>query len=336
MLSSAALVSQGVAGAGVIAGLGVAMKHFKLVPDNTGDVVAKLIYWSFNPAFTFYNIAQLQTGALVNEALIAFSCIVVVSMGLLAGGALVLAWGEKNLLNSLMILLVCGFSNVSSLPLHLAGSLPMLRKPDIYSYLTSYIATQSLLMWGCFYPVAVILLRRQQNSESESNTIELVEKGTDGEEEGQVEGQVEERETLPELSFIKILILVFNPQTLSCIFGIIVALIPPLQAFLFGETFTLFSTVTRTLGDANVPGHLLILGIGLIPLKVVSEWPLLLAAASLRLIVVPALVFVFLLTVLRPLVLHVPLEVAWVPLTLASTPTNLGILVIALMLGSKG
>ena len=141
---------------------------------------------------------------------------------------------------------------------------------------------------------------------------------------------------LPSLSISTILILVFNPQTISCILGIVVAMIPPLQSFVFGETFTLISTVSRTLGDANVAGHLLILGIGLIPLQVVSEWPLLFAAAALRLIIVPAIFFTFVLTVFRPLVASMPLEVAWVPLTLASTPTNLGILVIALMLGSRG
>jgi hypothetical protein len=58
----------------------------------------------------------------------------------------------------LLLAMVC--SNVGSLPLYLAASLP-LPKPDVFSYLTIYIAAQSLFMWGLYYPCAVFYLQRQ-------------------------------------------------------------------------------------------------------------------------------------------------------------------------------
>jgi len=84
-----------------------------------------------------------------------------------------------------------------------------------------------------------------------------------------------------------------------------------------------------------VGSHLLILGLGLFPLTVSSEWSLILTASLLRLFLVPSVVFV-LFSFVSASFASLPLEPKWVALTLAITPPNLGILVIAERLKSKG
>ena len=129
----------------------------------------------------------------------------------------------------------------------------------------------------------------------------------------------------------------FNPSTVGVLAGIAVSLIPALQHFVFDSQFTLLSNVARTLGDMNVGSHLLILGLGLFPLHVETAWPLVLVASLVRLVLVPSVIFLLFAAVAHTFFMQrLPLEPRWVALTLASTPPNLGILVIADRLQSRG
>ena len=213
-------------------------------------------------------------------------------------------------------------------PLYLAGSLGALRKPDVFSYLTIYIATQSLLLWGVFYPIAAVYLSRR--APATAAAVELREMTDSDKDEG-------DRSSPPPLvpasppavSLRTVLPLVANPVVLAVLAGTAVALVPPVQRLLF-ETVPLLAAATETLGSCNVGAHLLILGMGLYPLQPLAAWPLLSLAACVRLLLVPALAFLLYFLLLHPR----DLTLAWVPLTLSGTPTNLGVLVVAALFGA--
>jgi predicted permease len=178
---------------------------------------------------------------------------------------------------------------------------------------------QSLLLWGVFYPLAALYLSRNPSSEP----LELEELSEE-----------EQPQALPvpppRLSLRSVLVLVANPVVVAVIAGTIVALITPLQQVLFVEA-PLIANVAETLGNCNVGAHLLILGFGLYPFRPLSDWPLLALAACVRLLLVPSVVFVLYFLLFHP---SVDLTLAWVPLTLSGTPSNLGILVVANLFGA--
>jgi predicted permease len=334
MLATAGAVVQGVAGAGLVAACGALLKRFGIV-DNAGSAaLSKMIYSLFNPAFAFFNIGRVSHAVLAEGVWVMFACVAACSLSAMLGSLLLLAWPPQPPLMRVMVIAAVCFSNVGSLvrqcrfscplshcvfqPLYLAGSLGGLRKPDVYSYLTLYIAMQSLLLWGVFYPLAALYLSRNPTPEP----LELQELSD------------EEPKAVPvpppRLSLRSVLVLVANPVVLAVIAGTIVALITPLQQVLFVQA-PLIANVAETLGNCNVGAHLLILGFGLYPFRPLPDWPLLALAACVRLLLVPSVVFVLYFLLFHP---SIDLTLAWVPLTLSGTPSNLGILVVANLFGA--
>jgi hypothetical protein len=295
----------------------------------TGPNLAKLIYFLFNPFFAFATIGKVPRSVLYSELYIVLFCVMVVSLGVVLGVVLVLSWGQKQRMLQCMTVMTVAFSNVGSLPLYMAGALPMLDRDEVYSYLVVYISTQSFLMWGCFYPLCMVYIR------SEETPLPPVEMERISVSSGEEEELSLDSISGPKVPVKEVLKHVFNPITISVIVGVIVALIPPLQHFLF-VTFPLLAKVASTLGDANVGAHLLILGLGMYPLKLESEWLLVIVSTLVRLLIVPAVFFTFMLVFFRSFILSLPPALSWVPLTLSGTPTNLGMLVMADRFGSKG
>lgn len=325
-LSVTVTVIQGVIGAFVVAGTGTVAKARRLVPEGTGATVAKLIYWIIGPLFAFNSIGRVSIG--LPHLLVAVGALSVVTSSFGVGLLVLLAWGSLPATNRVVVLMMTTFSNVGSLPLFLAQALPYLQKPDIFSYLVVYIATQSLLMWGIFFPAAMVYLSRVRAREA---VVEMAAVGDSG------SPQPTPTPEAP-LKVLQVVGLVFNPSTVGVLAGIGVSAIPALQRFVFASSFTLVANVARTLGDMNVGAHLLILGLGLFPLHVETAWPLVLVASLVRLVLVPSVIFTLFAAVAAATSFSqaLPLEPQWVALTLASTPPNLGILVIADRLQSRG
>ncbi len=329
MLSTAASVVQGVVGAGLVASAGAALKRAGVVNDVGAASLSKMIFFLFNPAFAFFSIAQVSPSVLLDGAWIMLSATAVLCVSCSLGMLLLVAWPRQDPVTRVMVLTAVTFSNVGSLPLYLAGSLAALRKPDVFSYLTVYIGTQSFLMWGVFYPSAMLWLARQHRLQHAA-AFELA--SIASEEEGSSPEQQSDAvpPAPPAVTCRSVAGLVFNPVVLCVMAGVLTALVSPLQHFLF-VAFPLFARVAETLADCNVGAHLLILGFGLYPFRVATEWRLLSLVTCVRLVIVPAVVFVLYFLLLHPR----DLTLAWVPLTLAGTPTNLGVLVIAGMFKSE-
>ena len=127
------------------------------------------------------------------------------------------------------MLLAAVCSNVGSLPLYLAASLP-LQKPDVFSYLTIYIATQSLFMWGAFYPCSVLYLNRADRLSAQQKDVQL-EEVTD--EETASQPPPEPTDVPPPLTATDLLRLIFNPVVIAVLAGVLVSSIVPLQTLLF-------------------------------------------------------------------------------------------------------
>ncbi len=352
MLATAGAVAQGVAGAGLVAACGALLKRGGVVGEPGAAALSKMIFFLFNPAFAFFSIGRVSHAVLAEGAWVLAACAGACALSALLGTLLLLAWPPQPPLTRVMVLMAVCFSNVGSLvraavlffapvkltpspqPLYLAGSLGALRKPDVFSYLTMYIAMQSLLLWGVFYPAAALYLSRRRRPPAAAVELSDV-----AEEDGKTPplSDVEDGKTAaaaaapspPPLSLRSVLVLVANPVVVAVVAGTAVALVSPAQRALFVSA-PLVANVAETLGNCNVGAHLLILGFGLYPFRPLSDWPLLALAACVRLLVVPSLVFLLYFWLLHPL----DLTLAWVPLTLAGTPSNLGILVVAGLFGA--
>lgn len=157
--------------------------------------------------------------------------------------------------------------------------------------------------------------------------VEMVEVKSEDEPSSSPPPAPSEESDIPPVTLRGTLSNVFNPMVVGLLCAVVVVLIPPLQRLLF-ERVPLIRSVTESLGVMSIGGHLLVLGFGLWPFKVQMEWLIIFLAAGIRLVIVPAVLFaLFFGTGLYDTVSRV--EVAWVPLTLSGTPSNLGVVVLA-------
>ncbi len=301
MLSIVLGVCQGVAGAGLVAGCGILLKRFEIVDQKGVAVLSKLIYHLFNPAFAFHSIASVPRALLLRGLWIVLGAAVSLSLSLVLGAVLLSCWPSSSSSSSpssssssssssasapatkVLLLLAAVCSNVGSLPLYLSVSLP-LAKPDVFSFLTIYIAAQSLFMWGIFYPLGVMFISKKTTREESADETEL---STD-----LASKEVQQIQPPPGLSLKDLLFLVFNPVVCAVIIGVVVSAIVPVQHFLF-ETAPLLAQVSDSLGACNVGSHLLLLGLQLFPFQRPVEWSLVLMCTAIRLVLVPSIVFLF-------------------------------------------
>ena len=324
-------VVQGVVGAGLVVLCGWMLKWGGKVSDSGSQTLSSLIFFLFNPSFAFHSIALQSVKELSQSVIITLSCFVSCVLSAVLGMVLLWAWGDSDTTprTKVMLLLSMSFSNVGSLPLYLAAQMDLLRKPDVFSFLTVYIATQSFIMWAIFYPLSAAYLGRSARKIEISNeVVEMSEMGKTPTLDSATNAD------LPVITLKSLALLVFNPVVIAVLLGCVVALIPPVQHVLFVD-FPLIAGLSDTLGQCNVGAHLLLLGFDLYPLKKLELPKLLLASSTaVRLVLVPTLVFLFYFLVLRS-VFALDGTLMWVPLMLSGTPSNLGIVVIGRLFKSE-
>lgn len=92
MLSIVSGVVQGVLGAGLVAGCGMAMKRAKLVDESGISSLSKMIYHLFNPAFAFHSIASVPRVLLIRGLWIVLGAAVSLLISSLLGLVVVSLW----------------------------------------------------------------------------------------------------------------------------------------------------------------------------------------------------------------------------------------------------